>query len=202
MGKSCLFERLFVWLVWYSFFMEKLFETQRIIVREWVGGDAHQHFEFGSDVEINRFMQFPLYKDIVESHERIAAMKLLYKQGELEGCDWAICLKESGRVIGAIGIGSHNKGGKGIVTIGYLLNSKFHGVGYMTEALMGMFGWIKERQIAWRIEAYHDIENVASGRVMQKAGMTREGVKRKGTFNNGNGRADAVMYSILYEEII
>jgi len=52
---------------------------------------------------------------------------------------------------------------------------------------------------AQRIESQHDPLNVASGRVMQKCGMTCEGTLRKADWNN-QGLVDACMYSILRSE--
>ena len=182
--------------------MKKLYETERLVVREWCIDDAPEHFEYCSNEEVNKFMQFPLYRDISESHERIGAMRELYAKGQLQECDWAVCLRETGKAIGSIGINSYSKDGNGRVMIGYIMNPKFQNKGYMTETLKGMFRWVKEQEIAWRIVAVHDVENIASGKVMQKAGMMFEGISRMGTFNNMNERADAAVYSILWEEIL
>lgn len=72
----------------------------------------------------------------------------------------------------------------------------------MTEALVGMFKYIKSRHIAKRIIAKHDVENFKSGNVMKRAGMTFEGVLRKKSSNNYHPRHDCALYSILDEEIV
>ena len=50
-----------------------------------------------------------------------------------------------------------------------------------------------------RIEATHNAENPKSGRVMQKIGMTKEGVLRQHVFVRGQ-TVDEVWYSILADE--
>ena len=50
-----------------------------------------------------------------------------------------------------------------------------------------------------RIAAAHDVNNPKSGRVMQKAGMTYEGIWRAAGKNN-IGVVDEVWYSILKDE--
>ncbi len=50
-----------------------------------------------------------------------------------------------------------------------------------------------------RIQAMHFPRNPASGRVMQKLGMTREGLLRQYVSNRGS-REDVIMYSILRPE--
>jgi ribosomal-protein-alanine N-acetyltransferase len=48
-----------------------------------------------------------------------------------------------------------------------------------------------------RVEAYHDVLNPASGRVMLKSGMRHEGVKRQARFHHRRGFFDLSIYGIL-----
>jgi RimJ/RimL family protein N-acetyltransferase len=50
-----------------------------------------------------------------------------------------------------------------------------------------------------RVQATTDLRNVASQKVLEKAGFTREGVVRKSIFLRGQWR-DLLLYSILREE--
>ena len=54
-------------------------------------------------------------------------------------------LKSTNSVIGAIGIVKYDEKNEGEVEIGYVLNSKFQGNGFMTEALVGLFKFIKQK---------------------------------------------------------
>ena len=73
----------------------------------------------------------------------------------------------------------------------------------MTEAVKGMFKFLKQNDLATRVEALHLLSNPASGRVMQRTGMTFEGILRKRIIHRLTGESlDAAIYSILAEEIV
>ena len=59
--------------------------------------------------------------------------------------------------------------------MGYVLARAYWGKGYMTEALRKLVAWALEQPEISRIWSVCDIENRASARVMEKAGMRREG---------------------------
>ena len=65
------------------------------------------------------------------------------------------------------------------VGFGYVLARYCWGKGYMTEALSSLVNWSLNQPGIWRASAYCDIENFASAKVMQNAGMEFEGVLRR-----------------------
>ena len=71
----------------------------------------------------------------------------------------------------------------------------------MTECIKATFGYLKTNNLAMRICAVHDVDNIKSGNVMKRVGMTFEGISRKAGENNYHTRYDIANYSILYEEI-
>ncbi|NLR68502.1 GNAT family N-acetyltransferase [Chitinophaga varians] len=83
--------------------------------------------------------------------------------------------------------------------IWYKLLPEYWGKGYATEAVSSMlafgFGTLKLH----RIECGCSIHNTGSYRVMEKVGMTREGVKRK-VLPLEDGWHDAYIYGILASE--
>jgi RimJ/RimL family protein N-acetyltransferase len=62
---------------------------------------------------------------------------------------------------------------------GYVLAHSFWGQGLMTEALCTVTDWAMRQSNLFRISSVCDVENLASARVMEKAGLTREGVLRR-----------------------
>ena len=50
-----------------------------------------------------------------------------------------------------------------------------------------------------RIEAQHEVDNPASGRVMEKCGMRKEGVLRQRLYNKGKF-VDVALYAILKDD--
>ena len=181
--------------------MKIKYETERLVVREWEETDSQDMFEYASDPEVTKFLHFPPHATPEVSMERIKLVRQKYKEHTILG-DFCIELKETGKVIGSIAINGYKEKNEGEIEIGYSLSRAFQGCGFMTEALIGMFKYIKRNKFANRISLHHDTSNEKSGNVMKRAGMTFEGVMRKAGSNNFHSRHDIAIYSILDEEII
>ena len=180
--------------------MKVIYETERLIVRQWENKDEQDLYEYASDNSVTKFLTFPTYQSLQDARERIAYLQQQYQEKSLVQ-DYCIEHKGLHKVIGAIGIPHYFEKNEGEIEIGYVLNPKFQGQGFMTECVLGMFQYIKKKRIAKRIFAKHDVENIKSGNVMKRAGMTLEGVLRKAGANNYHVRHDLAIYSILDEEI-
>ena len=176
------------------------YETERLIVREWTEKDCADLYEFASDEEITKYLHYKTYASLQDAVDRIKYILEMYKEERRIG-EFAGELKGENKVIGAVSISSYKKAAGGSVKVGWTLNKKYQGKGYMTECAIGLFKYIKQNKIAKRIEATHDVENVKSGLVMKRAGMTLEGISRKAGENNFHSRYDVANYSILEEEI-
>lgn len=83
--------------------------------------------------------------------------------------------------------------------LGYWIGRPFWGRGYATEAGVAVIGFGFEELGLNRIQAHHFVRNPASGRVMQKLGMTYEGRLREGIIKWGEPE-DLDLYSILQRE--
>lgn len=178
----------------------KIYETDRLIVREWEKGDAEDLFEYASDERVAKYL-FPPYKDLEVAKARIEKLRAQYKEDDFKR-DYPIVLKSENKVIGSISMSDYKPQAGGIIMIGYTINYNYQGNGYATEAVKGIFKYIKKNNIAKRIYAIHDVENVKSGNVMKRAGMTFEGIMRKAGENRVHSGYDVAMYSILEDEII
>lgn len=71
----------------------------------------------------------------------------------------------------------------------------------MTEALSRVLVYSFEDMRLHRIEAQHETDNPASGAVMRKCGMQREGRLRGRIFNKGR-YVDVDLYAILQEDYL
>jgi RimJ/RimL family protein N-acetyltransferase len=83
--------------------------------------------------------------------------------------------------------------------VGYSLVPDERGKGYGTEALQIMVDYLFLAKDAVRIQAQTDQRNVASQRVLEKAGFKKEGTLRKNFFIRGEWTDDYI-YSILRDE--
>ena len=83
--------------------------------------------------------------------------------------------------------------------IGYDIVRSERGKNYGTEAVQLMVDYLFLSKDAVRIQAFTDVRNKASQRVLEKAGFKREGTLQKAGFVRGQ-RADAYLYGIVREE--
>ncbi|ONI26311.1 LOW QUALITY PROTEIN: hypothetical protein PRUPE_1G016700 [Prunus persica] len=84
--------------------------------------------------------------------------------------------------------------------LGYVLGSKYWGKGIATQAVKLVADTIfKEWTHLERLEAFVDVDNVGSQRVLEKSGFLREGVLRKFFILKGRTR-DMVIFSLLSTE--
>jgi RimJ/RimL family protein N-acetyltransferase len=103
--------------------------------------------------------------------------------------------KKDGNRIGGI---THFPAGE-ILEIGYVLIPSERGKGYGTEAVKIMADYLFLSKDIVRVQAHADVRNVASQKVLEKAGFRKEGIIRKFKFIRGEWR-DGYLYSILREE--
>ena len=113
----------------------------------------------------------------------------------------AICLND--RVIGCIDLSSCEEQGKNrykSAELGYVLGTRYWGKGIATHVVKQVLkAAFTELPHLERLQALVFLENVASQRVLHKAGFQREGVLRKYEFIKGKSR-DMVCYSFLNDD--
>jgi [ribosomal protein S5]-alanine N-acetyltransferase len=103
----------------------------------------------------------------------------------------------SDELLGAINLGI--RVADKMAELGYWISVPFWGQGYCTDAARRMIQYGFEELNLNKIYARHLGGNFASGRVMEKAGMIKEGIQRQHTMKNGI-LTDIVEYSILRSE--
>jgi RimJ/RimL family protein N-acetyltransferase len=85
----------------------------------------------------------------------------------------------------------------GFAEIGYILFPHGRGQGYATRTVRLVAGWVFELGVG-RLQARTSLENVASERVLERAGFRREGVARSGFVLPISGEwMDTTMWSLL-----
>lgn len=175
--------------------MERL-ETPRLILRRMNMEDARDIFEYGRDRLVARHVLWDAYTSISEARAYVRVMQRRYRLGE--PASWCIELKETGRVIGTIGYMWHQRE-NAAVEVGYSLAREQWNRGIMTEALERVIRYSFEKLNMHRIEAQFEVDNPASGAVMRKCGMQREGCLRGRLLNKGR-YVDVELYAILRED--
>jgi ribosomal-protein-alanine N-acetyltransferase len=150
-------------------------ETDRLILHDFSPPDWEAINAILSDPEVTRYMHFASWNE-EKRHAWFEWCITNSQQSNPDADNWAISLKDTGNVVGWLGVGSashptmdHER------DFGYVLNRHFWGQGYMTEALRAVLSYEFEVLGTLRIFATCEIPNIASVRVMDKAGMHCEG---------------------------
>lgn len=172
-------------------------ETERLLLRRFTVDDAQEFFKnVTSDLEVNRFLTWPLHETVEDTKTLLSEWTKRYES--LERYCWAIVLKETGQIVGTIAAPTV-KNRIETVEVTYCIGSKWWGQGIVPEALKNVMKYFFEEIQANRIEAGFDANNPKSGRVMEKVGMKKEGFMRQAGRNN-QGLFDLIMYAILKED--
>jgi RimJ/RimL family protein N-acetyltransferase len=106
-----------------------------------------------------------------------------------------------GQAVGSIGVRWKDLD-DGVAEVGYWVAADARGAGVCTRALRLVASWVLTRPGIARLQLRAADENVASQRVAEKAGFTREGVLRSSHYNPRLGRRiDWAMFSLLRDEL-
>lgn len=171
--------------------------TPRLTLRRFVLEDADAMYKnWASDARVTRFLRWPPHADVSISCSVLAQWIADYDNPAFY--QWAIVPHELGQPIGTVGVNFCNDT-LAMAHIGYAIGADFWNCGYTSEALGAVVDYLFGTVGMNRIESQHDPDNPASGRVMQKCGMTYEGTHRQADISN-RGIVDACMYAILRTE--
>ena len=172
-------------------------QTDRLILRRFVESDAEAMFQnWASSAENLIYVSWDPHHDVEVTRNSIQNWVASYVNPNYY--KWAICLKENPEhVIGDISIIEMHEEDLSC-EIGYVLGKDYWGRGMMTEALKAVLDFCFTQAGFQEVKARYASLNPASGRVMEKAGMSylktvANGVERKGHV------ADLIYYQISGE---
>jgi RimJ/RimL family protein N-acetyltransferase len=174
-------------------------QTERLILRQMHPDDAPAvNTILNRDADIaNNVLSFPYPYPEGKFEEWLEHSTKAFTDGV--GYQWMIVTRE-GLLIGNVGMGinhKHNRAG-----LGYWLDKPAWGKGYTTEAVRRVIQFGFDELKLNRIYAECFVDNVASARVMEKAGMSYEGLLRQMYLHLSSGYKDVKLYAILREEWI
>lgn len=149
-----------------------MMESDRILLRPWRESDAATLYKWASDPLVGPRAGWPPHQSVEESLEII---RTVFNND----CNWAIVLKSTGEVIGAIGYGPACEcelpAREGEPLTGYWIARPYWNRGICTEALRLMLDHIRATTDIRSLVSGHFIDNPASGRVMEKCGFIPTG---------------------------
>ena len=170
--------------------------TPRLILRRFCLEDAAMMYEqWARDPAVTRYMTWDAHRSVADTRDILSAWVPQY--AEPAYYNWAVVWQ--GTVIGGISV-TVRKDAQNSCEVGYCLGKAYWNQGIMTEALTAVLDFLFGKVGYHRVSAVHDGANVASGRVMRKAGMREEGTLREAHLRRDGSYADIKCYAILYPE--
>ena len=173
-------------------------ETKRLVLRQFSPADAESMFaNWANDPEVTEFLTWAPHGCAENTRSLLETWEKAY---ENPGCyNWAICKCENEEPAGSISVVKLDENAESC-EIGYCISKSLWGNGYMTESLKAVIRFLFAEVGMNRIEARHDTNNPASGKVMQNNGMTFEGVLREAGYCEKRGFYDLAVYGLLNRE--
>ena len=160
--------------------------TERLLLRRMTVGDCYDMYEYARDPSVTKYLTWSPHPDLEYTKEYLQYISNHYRMGDFY--DWAVILRSENKMIGTCGFTRFHTANNG-AEIGYVLNPAYWGRGIACEAAREVvrFGFCELG--LHRIEAKYMEGNEASRRVMEKIGMSFEGIRRdemmiKGCYRN------------------
>jgi RimJ/RimL family protein N-acetyltransferase len=171
--------------------MQPVLTGPKVLLRPWARADVDDVFAACRDAEIQRWTTLPspyAYADAIAFVTEVAPAA--WERG---GALFAVIDTATGRVAGSIGAYGMSDG---IAGVGYWTAPAARGRGLTSDALRTLTGWFLRHRGAARVELHVEPANIASVRVAEAAGFTREGLLRQRLVVRGR-RVDLIIYSML-----
>jgi RimJ/RimL family protein N-acetyltransferase len=172
-------------------------KTERLLLREFRKDDWEAVHGYASDAQVVRFLAWgPSTED--ETRDFIARQIAARAEEPRRHYGLAVTRAADNELIGSVGLNESSPDNRE-AWIGYCLARHCWGQGYATEAARAVIAFGFGELDLHRIFATCDVRNVASARVLEKAGMQREGRLREHKWQRGGWR-DSYLYAILRDE--
>ncbi len=152
------------------------FATARLFARPPRRDDAPAVFAaWAADPAVTRYLSWGAYTQVEALADFLGSGAEAWARGTGH-LAWLLFPHGEETPVGSVGLTFE---GAGRVMAGYVIARPHWGRGFATEALRPLVDWTLAQPEYYRCWAYCDTENPASARVMEKAGMVREGVLRR-----------------------
>jgi ribosomal-protein-alanine N-acetyltransferase len=149
-------------------------ETKRFRLRKPTLQDAEDIFQkYAQDPEVTKYLTWRPNRNVQETRNFLG--ECLRGWGEGKSFHWVIEKKTSHELLGMITARVDDHGWE----LGYVLARPYWGNGYMTEVVKKLVECGLKQEAVFRVWSVCDLDNLASARVMEKAGMKREGILRR-----------------------
>ena len=169
--------------------------TSRLCLRRYRIEDVINIFKnYATDKRVTKFLSWQPYEKIETLERFVEDQVLSYTDNKY---NWVI--EYTSQVIGSVSVIREDEQNESC-EIGYCIGRDFWGKGITTEAVTAVLQYLFCEVGYHRIFAKHDVDNPASGKVMQKCNMIYEGRLRGYYLRHDGAFSDTLVYSILKDE--
>jgi ribosomal-protein-alanine N-acetyltransferase len=155
--------------------------TNRLILRPISLNDAESMFEYAKNPNVSKYTLWEPHQSVQNSRDNIKNDVFASYRGNVPE-PLGITLKENPKkLIGTVGCGWVSKKNK-CMELAYALSEDYWGQGITAEAAQAVMEYCFKEYDVKRIQAHYKSENIQSGRVMEKIGMTYEGELKSAKF--------------------
>ncbi len=145
----------------------EIIQTRRLTLKKIDTSDAEEIFEsYAQDSEVTKFLIWRPHHTLNETRAYVQSRVDSWIAGS--EFTWMVRLKDQ-PLIGCIGLQIKEFKAE----VGYVFARAYWNQGYAAETLEAIVSWSLEQPSIFRVWAGCDVENLASARVLEKAGMTR-----------------------------
>lgn len=171
-------------------------KTERLLLRKILPEDAEMVYVWMSDPEVCKYERWRPHPSVDYSRGYIIEVFDYYKSDRTY--QWGI--ETNGKLIGSVSVVNINEYDQKAV-LGYCLAREFWSNGYATESVKAVLAYMFLEVGLNRVEASHSVNNVASGRVLEKAGLCLEGLAKDYYFCN-SGFQDSRLFGITKAQFL
>jgi len=173
--------------------------TERLILRPLKIFDANEIVEGLNNLNVTRWLFAVKYPyTIKDAKSWIKHTQVEFRKKKKEGYHFGIELKKEKKIIGGIGLDIK---GDYKASVGYWINERYWKNGYGSEALKLILDFAFEKLKLQRLEAGVFVGNSTSGKLLEKFGAKKEGLKRKSQKCKADGKIkDEYIYGLLKED--
>jgi ribosomal-protein-alanine N-acetyltransferase len=154
-------------------------ETKRLVLRKLKVSDYADMYEYSKSDKVTKYLLWRSHPDARYTRDYLSFVQTQYRTGNF--FDWAVVEKETNKMIGTCGFARLDFENN-LAEIGYVINPAYWRRGYATEAVKRVVDYGFEDLNIHRIEARYIVGNEVSRRVMEKCGMSFEGIHKSSLY--------------------
>ncbi len=156
--------------------------TERLTLRKLLVADTSDMYEYASRPDVTKYLTWQPHPDRAYTREYLQYIGGRYAAGMFY--DWAMIYEPDCKMVGTCGFTAFHCSSD-CAEVGYVLNPEYWGRGIASEALARVLDFGFGELGLHRIEARFIEGNDRSRRVMEKCGMTFEGILRENMLVKG-----------------